>query len=123
MPHASASTAPSTVAPIQVSTGALSRRQTAIVVAWGVALWLLAALFIRWAAPTSLFAGGPATVLLFASGAPVAWLAVRATRRLAALSVAQVVPGVAVACAAAMLCDGIGFTWTTVYGPRAADLV
>ncbi len=85
-------------------------------------LWFVAALFIRQTASTALFARGPATALLFAAAWPIAWLAVRATRRLAALTAAQLVPGLALASAAAMLCDGIGITWTTLYGPRGADL-
>ncbi len=101
----------------------LSTRQVAVVTAWGVALWLAAALFIRWAGTTPLFGRGAATAVLFLSAAPIGWLAVGATRRIASLARGQIVPGVAVACAAAMLCDGIGFTWTTLYGPQGANLV
>ena len=102
--------------------GQLSGRQTAIVIGWGVLLWLLVALLIR-AAPGQLFDRGLWTVALFATAWPNAWVTVWLTRRIARLSLDQLVPGCALACAAAMLCDGVALTWTSLYGPGARDLV
>ena len=101
----------------------LGRRQVAIVVAWGVVFWFIAAVFIR-QAPVGLFGGGLATALLFAATVPIAWPSAWITRSLAALKPDQVVVGTALASAAAMLCDGIGLTWSSLYGPvGAAPLV
>lgn len=97
----------------------LGRRQMAIVVAWGVVFWFVAAVFIR-QAPVDLFGGGLATALLFAATVPIAWPSVWITRHLAALKPDQVVVGTALAPAAAMLCDGIGLTWSSLYGPVGA---
>ncbi len=95
---------------------ALSRGQIVILVAWGLVFWLIAALVIRFA-PPSLFAGGAPTVLLFAATVLVAWPSVWITRRLPALRPDQLVAGAALASAAAMLCDGIGLTWSSLYAP------
>jgi hypothetical protein len=81
--------------------------------------WLLAALFIRYA-PPALFEGGTATALLFAASVPAAWPSVWITRRLAALKPSQVVPGAALASAAAMMCDSIGLIWSSLYAPVGA---
>jgi hypothetical protein len=97
----------------------LSRRQIAIVVAWGVLFWFVAALFIRHA-PAELFGGGAATALLFAFTALIAWPSVWITRQLASLKPDQLVAGTAIASAAAMLCDGVGLTWSPLYGPAGA---
>ena len=100
----------------------LRPRQAAIASAWGVLLWFAAAMAIHFA-PEVMFGRGMATVIAFAASLPLGWMAVRATRRIAALTPAQVLPGVTIACASAMLCDGIGFTWTSVYGAAHPDLV
>ena len=97
----------------------LSQGQIAIVVAWGLVFWLVAALFIRYA-PPAVFDGGASTALLFAASVPIAWPSVWITRRLAALKPRQVVPGAALASSAAMLCDGIGLTWSSLYAPVGA---
>lgn len=99
----------------------LAPRQIAILIAWGVVLWFAAAMFIRFA-PDAIFARGPATALAFAAAAPLAWLCIRGTRRIAALRRRQQVAGVALAAAAAMLCDGVAFTWTSIYRPGDRDL-
>ena len=114
---------PSATTPAEtVPQDTLGIRQVTILAAWGVLLWLLVALLIR-AAPPTLFDRGAWTVLLFVAALPNAWLTVWLTRRLVALQPRQLVPGVAVSCAAAMLCDGIALTWTTLYGPEDKDLV
>ena len=99
----------------------LSPRQAAILVGWGVLLWFAVALFIRWAPPV-LFGRGVATALLFAAAAPIAWASVWATQWVASLRPDQLVAGAALASAAAMFCDGIALTWSSLYG-SGADLV
>lgn len=99
----------------------LSPRQAATLAAWGVLLWFAVALFIRWA-PPALFGRGVATALLFAAAAPIAWVSIWATQRVAALRPDQLVAGAALASAAAMFCDGIALTWSSLYGP-GTDLV
>ena len=99
----------------------LSARQAAILVAWGVLLWFAVALFIRWAPPI-LFGRGLATVLMFAAAAPMAWASIWATQRVASLQPGQLVSGAALASAAAMFCDGIALTWSSLYG-SGTDLV
>jgi hypothetical protein len=94
----------------------LSLRQTAILAAWGILLWFLAAMFIR-CAPEGYFEGGLLNATLFVAAVPLSWLTIRATRRVAALGRHQLVAGTAVASAAAMLCDGIALTWIPqIYG-------
>ena len=93
----------------------LTDQQIGKLIAFGLIFWLVAALFIRWA-PLDLFAGGGGTRLLFAATIPVAWLSVQLAKRLATLTAGQLLPGVAIASAAAMLCDGVGLVWWSVYG-------
>ena len=93
----------------------LADRQVAILVAFGLAFWLVAALFIRLAL-FDVFNRGIGTMLLFAATVPVAWVSVQIAKRIATLAPAQILPGVAVASAAAMLCDGIGLIWWSIYG-------
>ena len=84
-------------------------------IAFGLAFWLVAALFIC-LAPFGLFDRGVGTMVLFAVTVPLAWLSVQVAKRIAALAPAQVLQGVAIASAAAMLCDGIGLVWWSIYG-------
>lgn len=95
--------------------GYLANRQITILIAFGLVLWFVAALFIR-LAPFELFQGGANTMLLFAVTVPLAWPAIQADKRIAKLSPDQLLPGVAIASAAAMLCDGIGLIWWSIYG-------
>ncbi|PAX07071.1 hypothetical protein CKY28_13555 [Sphingomonas lenta] len=97
------------------SPGRLSDRQAAILVAFGLAFWLVAALFIR-IAPFDVFGRDVGTILLFAATLPLAWASVRVAERIAALAPDQLLPGVALASAAAMLCDGVGLIWWGLYG-------
>ncbi len=104
--------------------GQLRRGQVAILAALGVALWLLFALLIRWSLPTGLFGNPVASVLLFVAAVLLAWLMVRLCTRVAALAPGQTVPGVVVASAAALPCDGVALTWTPgLYGPDAASIL
>lgn len=98
-----------------VPDGRLADRQVAILVAFGLAFWFVAALFIRFAL-FDIFNRGIGTMVLFATTVPVAWVSVQIASRIAKLAPAQLLPGVAVASAAAMLCDGIGLLWWSIYG-------
>ncbi len=95
--------------------GRLTDRQSTILIVFGLAFWLAAALFIR-LAPYGLWDGGVGTMMLFAFTVPVALLSVKVAKRVAGLAPDQVLPGVAIASAAAMLCDGIGLVWWSIYG-------
>jgi hypothetical protein len=95
--------------------GRLSNRQLVVLIAFGLAFWLAAALFIRMA-PLGLFGGGPGTMILFAMTVPLARFSVEVAKRIARLSSEQLLPGLAVPSAAAMLCDGIGLIWWPIYG-------
>jgi len=104
--------------------GQLRRGQIASLATLGVVLWLLFALLIRYSIPTGLFGNAAASALLFAAAFPLAWLMIRLCRRVAALSPGQVVPGVVVASAAALSCDGLALTWApNLYGPDAASIL
>lgn len=103
------------------SLGSLSPRQAAILVAWGVLLWFGVALFIRWAPPI-LFGRGVETAMLFAVAAPIAWALIWVTQQIASLRADQLVASAALASAAAMFCDGIALTWSSLYG-SGTDLV
>lgn len=110
------------VPPLSASPARLGRAQLARLAVLAVVLWYLAALFIRFALPAGLYGGGPGA-LLFAATVPLAWAAVWLAARVARLRPEQVVPGVAFACAVAMLCDGVALTWApTVYGGASARL-
>jgi hypothetical protein len=101
---------------------ALRVGQLVRVVALGVVLWYLAAVVIRLGLPAGLY-GGRAGALLFAGTIPLAWACVWLVTRVGALRPAQVLPGVALACVAAMLCDGVALTWTPgVYGGASVRL-
>lgn len=102
--------------------GLLTPRQAAAVSALSVFYWFVAAQFIRLTLPAGWFGGVPGAVL-FALSVPGAWLLVRSVRRVGALRTDQLVAGVAVADAAALICDGVAFTWFPgLYGAPDADL-
>jgi len=108
-----------------VTTGGQLRREQAVsLMALGVALWLLFALLIRHVMPTGWFASPTISVLLFAACVPSGWLMVRLCQRAAALKPEQLVPGVAIASAAALPCDGVALTWAPqLYGADAASIL
>lgn len=101
----------------------LTIRQLAIAGLTGVAGWFAAALAIRSMEGSAMTAGGAATVLLFALTLPVAFASAWLLDRLAGLSGQQRATGMAVAIAAATLCDGIALTWfAALYGSGADHL-
>lgn len=93
----------------------LDARQFAMLIGFGLVFWLAAAWFIR-LAPFNVFNRGVGTILLFAATVPVAWVSVGLAKHIASLTPAQRLPGVAIASATAMLCDGIGLIWWPIYG-------
>ena len=102
----------------------LRREQAVGLAALGVALWLLFALLIRYAIPTAWFGSPAISPLLFAVAIPSAWLLVTLCRQTAALTSEQLIPGIAIASAAAGLCDGVALTWTPhLYGADAASIL
>ncbi len=107
-------------------TGAPSRlraNQVVSLAVFGVVAWLVAALFIRYSTPWGLFSSA-ASVPLFVLTVPGAWLLVRVGRRVGSLQPSQLVAGIAVADAAALLCDGIALTWApALYGTDAASIL
>lgn len=103
--------------------GRLRANQVMSLAVLGVVAWLLAALFIRCTMGWGFFSPA-ASVPLFALTVPGAWTLAWIGKRVGPLLPSQLVPGVAVACAAAMLCDGIALTWTpTLYGGASANLL
>jgi hypothetical protein len=116
--------APLDQSPVPVAAAAsLHRDQIVRLAALAIVLWYAAALCIRVGLPAGLY-GGSAGALLFVATGGLAWPTVRLAARVGALRPFQVVPGVAMACAVAMLCEGIALTWApAVYGgvsPRLA---
>ncbi len=86
----------------------------------GVALWVVGVATVHVAAPFGAFDPPWALPLLLATP-PLAWLSNRLVRRLAPPS-ASVVEVVALACAPALLLDGLAFTWApTVYSVVPAE--
>jgi hypothetical protein len=104
------------------TTNGLTAIQIVSIAAWATLLWFAAALFIRWI-PIAYFGRGALTILLFIAAIPVGWATVWATRRAARLKREQLLGGVALGCAIAVLLDGIALTWTQLYGHAGDDLV
>lgn len=98
--------------------GALGRGPAGLLVTLGVIYWFVAALAIRFAIPSGWY-GGLAGIALFAGTWLLAWRLVDATVRICRLSPPQLVPGIALVSAVAMLCDGVALTWTDLYGSSA----
>jgi hypothetical protein len=97
----------------------LTPRQLAICLGYGAAFWLIAALLLGRMAPAGWLDGWARAgvfVLVVPGSVPVVLL----LRRLAALGRGQLLGGMAVATAAAMLLDGVALSWAPVlYGGAA----
>lgn len=93
----------------------LSGRQVAILVLLGLALWGAATAYIRLL--PGMMADPLAGDLSFVTAIPMAWLSIILVRRAAGLSRDQLMAGVSVVGAAAMLIDGAVLHWApAVYG-------
>ncbi|WP_295526447.1 hypothetical protein [Novosphingobium sp. Chol11] len=96
--------------------GGLSFGQSAMLVAIGIALWFVAAMLLRQIAPLGVF-DGPARIALYALTVPGTWPFVLLTQRLVRLAPDQIVPGIALVTAAALLTDSFVFAWFPwIYG-------
>jgi hypothetical protein len=93
----------------------LTSRQIWILAALALAFWIVATLSIRWSAGA--IVNPLRGALMFAVTLPVGWLSVRLTRRAASLAPDQLLAGVTLAGALAMLIDGAVLHWAPqVYG-------
>ncbi|CAN7474897.1 hypothetical protein LJR225_003262 [Phenylobacterium sp. LjRoot225] len=93
----------------------LRTNQIAVLVGLSLALWILATLYIRFLPDAFVdpFQGN----LGFAASVPMAWLSVWLVRRAGRLEAAELVPGVAIVGAVAMMIDGAALRWSPgVYG-------
>ena len=102
--------------PLEGASASLTARQASALIVIGIALWFVAAMLLRQIAPLGVFDGW-ARAMLYALVVPGTWPFVRLTQRLARLGTAQIVPGIAVVTAAALIADSIvfaGFPW--IYG-------
>ncbi len=99
----------------------LSRKQVTIFVIGGIVGWAGFALLIR-LLPMVLDTG-IWNAILFVLTIPVGWLLVSFTQRLGGLSPDQVVPGVMLFFAVALLFDGVALTWfPDLYGETAVQV-
>lgn len=108
-----------TLSPEASNNAGLTLRQAQMLIVIGIALWFVAAMLLRLIAPLGVF-DGPARVVLYALTVPGTWPFVILTQRLVRLAPAQIVPGVALVTAAALLADSIVFAWFPwIYGADA----
>jgi|GEM_PF-836970 len=89
---------------------ALTPGQLAMVIVFGIIFWFAAAMAVRFGGPAGFF-GPTASVIAFAIGIPISWVAVLFMKQVAKLEPGQTVPGVAVGTVTATFLDGIGLTW------------
>ena len=94
----------------------LPAQQAGALILIGIALWFVAAMLLRQVAPLGVFDGW-ARALLYALIVPGTWPFVLLTRRLVRLGKAQIVPGIALVTAAALMADSVVFAWFPwIYG-------
>jgi hypothetical protein len=102
--------------PSSGASAGLTARQASMLVAIGIALWFVAAMLLRQIAPLGVF-DGPARGVLYVLIVPGTWPFLMLTQRLVHLAEAQIVPGVALVTAAALLADSLVFAWFPwIYG-------
>lgn len=95
------------------------RRQILILPMLSIVFWTLATAYIRFL--PGAFAGPLPGAIGFITTLPIAWLSVLLTRSIARLSSAQILPGVALVGALAMLIDGVMLRWfSSVYADDAS---
>jgi limonene-1,2-epoxide hydrolase len=80
-------------------------------VGFGVLIWFIALLFIRFAGADVFQGGSLGTGFLFAVTFPLSWISTRLCLLLGKTKASHAVPAVAVMSTAALLLDGIAFTW------------
>lgn len=100
----------------------LRASQVLILVIVSLAYWALATLYIRYA-PTAL-RGPISAAASFALAAPVGWASILLARRLGGLSPTQLLPGISVVGASAMMIDALVLRWAPqVYGTDNAAVL
>jgi hypothetical protein len=87
----------------------LSTRQVTILIAIGLSLWGLSALYIR-LVPQAFLEPLWGTVMFIATPVSI-WLNIGLVRRMAWLSKAQILPGVCVVGAVALMSEALGMKW------------
>jgi hypothetical protein len=108
-----------TLAP-RTSLAGLSLTQIVILSAYGLALWLIAAIMIRYGTPAGLF-GRLANIPVYAMTAASAGLLVLSSARWARMRRGQFVAGTVIVSTAALFADGFAIAWApTLYGMDAA---
>lgn len=94
----------------------LSPGQLIRLIALGAALWLTAALLLRWLGPLGVYEGAARIALyslIIPGTAPFIWL----IAKIGGLARSELALGVSVVVAAAVLLDGLALAWTpTLYG-------
>ncbi|WBQ10988.1 hypothetical protein L2D01_04205 [Hyphomonadaceae bacterium ML37] len=106
--------------PVRTGRLPLSTGQLIRLAALGAALWLTAALLLRWLGPLGVY-DGAARILLYAliipGTAPFIWL----IAKIGGLARSDLALGVSVVVAAAVLLDGLALAWVpTLYGAELA---
>jgi|SRR5882724_8490214 len=87
----------------------LNKAQVLVLIALSVAFWALATLYIRFL--PGAFTSPVQGAIGFITTLPIAWLSVVLTRSAARLSASQLLPGVAIVGALAMMIDGVMLRW------------
>jgi hypothetical protein len=87
----------------------LNKVQILVLTGLSVIFWVLATLYIRLL--PGAFTGPIQGPIGFITTLPIAWLSVLLTRSVARLSATQLLPGVAIVGALAMMIDGIALRW------------
>jgi hypothetical protein len=99
----------------------LSSRQVATLIAIGSALWAITALYIRLLPQAFLDPlWGP---VMFAATPVSIWLNVLLVRQLAGLSKPQILPGVCLVGAVALILEGLGMRWIPIVYNIDAELL
>ena len=99
----------------------LNRTQVAILLAYGIVLWLIAAMFIRYF-PGSLTSPVQGNIG-FVTSILMCWLCVILGRSIAGLQRTQIIAGTSVACAAAMLLDASVLRWSSPVYSQSKDVL
>jgi hypothetical protein len=94
----------------------LQPRQAGLLAIYGIVLWFLAALMIRYGTPSGVFSR-QGNVPVYAVTAASCFFLVRLMAASPRLSAGQLLPAVALACLVALLCDGVAIAWLpSLYG-------
>lgn len=93
----------------------LRTRQIWILVALSAAFWVVATLYLKLL--PGAFVDPVRGAISFATAIPIGWLSVLLTKRAAGLSSVQLLPGVSIVGAIAMMIDGVVLRWAPqIYG-------